>query len=250
MIKEIKESLKELGFGESEIKVYVALTQLGEAGAAQIAKKADLPRTTAISVLNKLKEDGYITTHIYRGTTYYWVESPKKIANVLEHRISVANDLGEMLSDLYREEAHFPVAQIFDTKTGIKKAIEKMLTNLDKKSTIYTIDTPAAGNYTRLYTTKSENNIMSIKKNRDVTTHTLIPFGARKDITPEKIKRQPIEIREMPEGLKFEGSLWIAKDLIAHFSGKPPFLITIKHEKIVAGIKGIYNFLWSISKEV
>ncbi|PIR06724.1 MAG: hypothetical protein COV55_02680 [Candidatus Komeilibacteria bacterium CG11_big_fil_rev_8_21_14_0_20_36_20] len=248
MIREIKNNLGELDFNSSEIKVYMALTHLGEAKASEIAKKADLPRTTAISILNKLKEENYITTHQYHGTIYYWIESPKVIANVFNYKIDIAHQLSELLTNLYRDEVHFPTAQIYDTKSGIKKFIEKTLTNLDKKSIIYTIDMPKAGNYAKIFSDNAEGNIMKVKGKRDLITHTLIPFDSFKKIDSYKIKNQNIKIREMPKEIKFEASLWIIKDFIVHFSGNPPFLITVKHKKIVSGIKCLFNFLWNISE--
>ena len=93
MKKIIKNQLQELGFNTNEIRVYLALTELGEAKAAAIAKQADLPRTTVISILDKLKNDNYLTAHKYRGTTYYWVESPKTIKESLLYKVDIATDL-------------------------------------------------------------------------------------------------------------------------------------------------------------
>jgi sugar-specific transcriptional regulator TrmB len=50
----IQKKLKELGFNDNETKVYLSITKLGESSSANIAKKADLPRTTTISILEKL----------------------------------------------------------------------------------------------------------------------------------------------------------------------------------------------------
>ncbi len=248
MIKKIRRNLKELGFSHNEIKVYIALTQLGEAKASEIAKKADLPRTTIISILDKLRESNYITTHRYKGITYYWIESPKILANILEHKINIANNLGELLSDLYRTETHFPVAQIYDTKNGIGNFIKKALTSLRKKSYIYTIDALLAGNYTKIFSDNARDTVTKIKRDREITTYTLIPYNSFNSITQDKISKQNIIIREMPEDIKFRASLWIIDDFIAHFSGNPPFLVTIKHEKIVFSIKSLFDFLWSISR--
>ena len=151
MIREIHENLKDLGFKDSEIKIYVSLTQLGEATAAQVAKKADLPRTTAISILEKLEKENFLTTNRYRGVTYYWIESPKTISDLFENKVEIARDLNKLLTDLYRSESQFPSARVYDTKSGIKQFIEKMLSSVKKKSIIYTIDVPNKGNYTKIY---------------------------------------------------------------------------------------------------
>lgn len=134
MIKKIEDILKDLGFKNNEAKVYISLTQLGEATAAQVGKKADMPRTTAISVLEKLRNENYLTTNRYKGVTYYWIESPKTIAESLENKIEAAKGLNNLLTNLYRSESSFPYAQIYDTKTGIKhKAIYRKNADLCQK---------------------------------------------------------------------------------------------------------------------
>ncbi|MFH1142287.1 MAG: helix-turn-helix domain-containing protein [Candidatus Uhrbacteria bacterium] len=249
MIKQIKNSLKELGFNNNEVKIYVALTQLGEATAAQIAKQSDLPRTTTISILNKMRDENYLTIHKYRGTTYYWIESPKTLASALEQKQAVAENLGNMLADLYRTQSTFPSAQVFDTKSGIKNFISKTIAEMDNKSTIYTIDTPEVGNYAKIYPDNIYNLFLAQKKKKQIQTKTLITFGTYNKIKPDKLKQQDIEIREMPEEIKFQASLWLTKNQLVHFSGMPPFIVCIKHEIIVTSIKSLYNYLWGISEQ-
>lgn len=246
----LKNYLKELGFKEHEISVYLALTQLGESTAAIIAKKADLPRTTVISILQKLAEENYLTTHVYRKKTFYWVESPNSLVAILENKIETAHKLESLLSELYRSEAHFPYAKVYDTKKGIRKFIESLLSQLDKKSIIYTVDTPDVGNYSKIYSGETGQMLVALKQKREIMTHTLVPFGSYKKISTEKIKQQRIVIKELPRDLHFTGSLWIVQDMIVHFSGTPPFIVAIKHETIVQGVKGIYHFLWNVAKEI
>lgn len=247
MLKEIKTSLKELGFSDNESKVYIALTQLGEATAFDISKKSDLPRTTVISILERLRNGGYITEHTYRGKTYYWVESPKIIGSVLEHKIEIAESLTKLLNNLYRSEAHFPSVQVFDTKTSIKNFIEKFLANLEKKSVLYTIDSPLAKNYAKVYFRNIEEIAVKQKRKREILTHSLVPYSSFKSIEERKLKSQIIKIREMPEEINFEASLWLTKNIMVHFSGSPLFIVAIKHEAICKSSKSIYDFLWGIS---
>lgn len=247
MINKIKKNLKELGFSENEIKVYVALTQMGESTAAKIAKKAELPRTTVIGILDKMKSESFLSAFHYKHSTYYWIESPKTIQNVFQNRIKIAQDLDGLLSGLYRSEADFPYAQILDSKASIRAFIEKSMVNLEKKSVIYSIDTPSAGNYTRIFSDDLYNSLLALKKKKGVITHTLVPFGAFKTIVPERLAIQPIVIREMPENLHFSASLRILKDTVVLFSGRRPFSVAIRHKLITESLKGIFDFLWSVS---
>lgn len=246
MTKEIRKNLLELGFNNNEAKIYIALTQLGEAPASQIAKKADLQRTTAISILNKLAIEGYLTLHHYRGVTYYWIESPKAISGVFETKIKIAEELNSLLVNIYRSENHFPGAQIFDTKTSIRNFIEKTISLMPKKGIIFTIDTPSEGNYSKIFSDKIENTILSKKKRGDIITKTLVPFGSIKNIKPQKISLQNIIIKELPRGVDFKASLWFIDNLVVLFSGNPPFIVAVKHPLIVAGLKTIYDYFWDL----
>ena len=249
MLKKIRDNLKELGFKTNEIKIYISLTKMGEATASQVAKRADIPRTTAIGILEKLKKENYLTANRYKGVTNYWIEAPHTLVDLYENKIEIAKDLNGVLSDLYRSTASFPFTKVYDTRSGIKQFIEKMLTSLKKNSIIYTIDSPSKGNYTKVYSENIGSSISNQKKRKGIVTHTLVPFGSYKKIQKNKIESQDIVIREMPEAIKFCSSFWIIDDMIVHFSGNPPFLTATKHGPIVAGMKNIYDFLWSVSTE-
>lgn len=250
MYIEIKKNLKNLGFKDNEIKVYLALTKLGEAPASHIAKKADLPRTTTISILEKLHEKQYLTTHKYKGLTYYWVESPKALVNTFEHKIDIANSLNDLLTVEYRKDANFPIGEIYDTKSSIRKYIEKILSGLDKNDIIYTIDQPKAGNYSKIFTGNVGSILNEQKRKKNIRTKTLIPYGTYDKIVAEKSKNTNMEIKEMPKDIIFPASFWIINNTIVHFSGNPPFIASINHASIVPSMKSIYNFLWNISKNV
>lgn len=247
MIKQIQKNLKELGFNHNESKVYIVLTQLGESTAAQVAKKADLPRTTVISILEKLNSKNHISTHRYKGVTYYWIESPRTIKESLLNRVKIADELDKMLTDLYRSEAHFPHGFIYDTKSGIKSFVEKLLINVKDKSVIYTIDSPKQGNYSKIYSDNFTSTLNELKKKKEIATMTLVPHGSFETINPEKMKIQHIIIREMPPEIKFKSSLWIVDDFVVLFSGNPPFISAVRHPAITESTKSLFDFLWNIS---
>ncbi|MFC1609050.1 TrmB family transcriptional regulator [Patescibacteria group bacterium] len=247
MIREIEKNLRNLGFNNNESKVYIALTSLGEAKASEIAKKAEVPRTTAISILDKLEKEGYITTHKYRGVTFYWIESPEVLVNTLKYKVDLANNLKDVLGNLYGGESNFPVSRVYDTKRSIATFIEKTISNLKRNSIIYTIDTIGEGNYEKIFSKDVNVAIAQLKRKRGIVTRTMISFGSFDDIAAEKLKGHDISVRELPEGMDFSASFWIVDNMIVHFSGNPPFLVTIKHPKIAVGMKGVYDFLWSIA---
>ena len=247
MINKIKENLKELGLTSNETKVYLSLTQLGESVASKIAKKSDLPRTTVISILEKLVISGYVSVHTYKSKNYYEIESPKTLQGAFSNKLSIAVDLEKDLRNLYRSEAVFPYANVYDTKKGIKSFIENLLNNLEKKSVIYTMDSPHHGNYAKVLGESFNNILVRTKKSKDIFTKTLIPAGSFELIEKSKLSGQNIKIKEMPKNINFSASVWFVGETVVFFSANPPFVVSIKHNLIVDSLKSIYDYLWVVS---
>jgi sugar-specific transcriptional regulator TrmB len=246
-LKTITKQLKELGFNHNEAKVYVALTQLGESNATDIAKKADLPRTTVISILQKLEKEKYISIQRYKGRSIFWIESPQMLKNAFMNRAKLADELDDLLSDLYRSEADFPYAKIYDSKSSIKSFIEKIILDLEKKSEIYTIENPNSGNYHKILSEEFFYAMLDMKKEKGIITKSLVVADSVKDIHPKKKERQAIILREMPKDVEFRASFWIIKDMLVLFSGKYPFIVAVKHRIIASSMKSIFDYLWNIS---
>ena len=248
MSKVIKKYLKELGFNKNEQKIYIALTELGEASASTIAKRADIPRTTAISILAKLEKEKYISIQHYHGKNIFWIESPQMIKKTFEQKVILADELDVLLADLYRKESDFPHAKIYDTKSSIKSFIETLIAKTSKGSTIYTIDSPKSGNYRKILSEKFYYDMIDMKNKNNITTHTLIPEDTLKTIDPQKITDRNIDIRELPKDVKFKASLWIINNTLVLFSGKYPFIVAVNHKIITSSIKSFFDYFWKIAK--
>jgi len=237
-------TLQELGLSKTEVSVYLALTQQGEASASTLAKKTNLPRTTVISILERFAHDGLITSHRYHGTTYFWIESPQVLVDFFKQKVNLAEHLQRDLTSLYRTDTSFPFADVYDTKVSIQRFVQKFLTSLPKKAILRTIDTPGEGNYRRIYGDLVSENLLKVKRLRGVLTRTLIPVRDFAAIDPKKLKAQEITLRGLPANMTFGGSLWVSDDLLIHFSGLPPFAAVIKHATIVAGVRSLFDALW------
>lgn len=244
----ISKNLKDLGFNKNEIATYIALTGLGEAKAAPIAKRANLSRTTVISILERLEKEGLVSSNKYKGTIYWWIESPHILKSIYENKVNIADSMVEELSSLYRSDHIFPGAKIYDTKEGIRNFTERLLISLKKGSTIYTIDSPRVGNYQKIFSDEYNTVFVGLKKKRSIVTRTLVPAGTFATIDENKLVAQNIVIRELPPKIEFESSVWFTSDVVVLFSSKPPYLVAVKNPAIYEGLKSIYDFLWQVSE--
>jgi DNA-binding Lrp family transcriptional regulator len=247
-MNKIAKNLKDLGFSKNEITTYIALTGLGEAKAAAIAKRADLSRTTVINILERLEKEGLVSSNKYKGSISWWIESPHILKNIYENKISIANSMVDALSGMYRADHIFPGAKIYDTKEGIKNFTERLLISLKHGSIICTIDSPRVGNYQKIFSDEYNTVFVNLKKKRSIITRTLVPAGTFATIDKRKLAQQNITIRELPPKIEFESSVWFTSDVTVFFSSKPPYLVAIKNPAIYDGLKSIYDFLWQTSE--
>ncbi len=247
-MNQIQSTLKELGFKTNEIKVYLGLTLLGEAVASRVAKKVNLPRTTVISILNLLTERGFVSCNTHRGAKYYWVESPQALEGHFLSQAQLATSLKDQLRDLYRHENAFPTAQVYDTKESIKNFIKNTISSLPRGTVIKTFDSPHRGDYTKILSDDTEFILLDQKTKNNLQTRTLISVDTEREINPNKIKRQPIEVRFLPKGVEFTSSFWVLPDKIVFFSGHPPFITAISHPEIIKSWESVFDYFWEVGK--
>ena len=78
----IQQLLKQLGFGEKEIAVYIAILQKGKVSASEVAKITGINRTTVYSTAKELIKRGVISEDL-GGSTRYLVALPLKDLKLL-----------------------------------------------------------------------------------------------------------------------------------------------------------------------
>ena len=80
-------SLKKLGLTEYEAKAYVAIVELGEAEAHEVARKSGVPRTRIYDVLSKLETSGLIQRIKEPRPAVYSAISPERTLEPLKNQL-------------------------------------------------------------------------------------------------------------------------------------------------------------------
>jgi predicted DNA-binding transcriptional regulator len=119
--------LEQLGLTDKEAKVYKALLELGEATAQDLATKSGVNRATTYVALESLIKKGLATSLLKKKKTYFIVETPLQILDLLykqkediESRIGRAKKLMpelEMLERLTKERAK---VKFYEGKEGLE----------------------------------------------------------------------------------------------------------------------------------
>jgi sugar-specific transcriptional regulator TrmB len=129
-----KTALLEIGLHENQIKVYLALLQMGEGNIHDIAVNAAVKRTTAYSILDVLKSKGLVTCIEKAGHRTYYAENPKKVLLYFKDRQQEIQSHAKKfeglipeLSSIYNVSATKPKIRFYEGVEGLKQVFEETL---------------------------------------------------------------------------------------------------------------------------
>lgn len=129
----IEEILGQLGFSDNETKIYLAALEMGTASAQDIAKKAELKRTTGYSVLSYLVNRGVVGKTIIKNKTRFVAESPEKLLNLVnEIKVNITKVLPE-LEAVYNKNETKPKITFFEGRNAIHNVYEDTLKERPKE---------------------------------------------------------------------------------------------------------------------
>lgn len=137
----IEKILKESGFSEKEVSVYLALFALGSAVVSGIAKRAAINRSTAYVILDLLAKRGLVSFAERRGVRLYNAASPEHLVQYLEKSAKKYANLAGVVKKAMPELKSLqkagqaiqsrPKVQLFEGQEGIKTVYEETLASLE-----------------------------------------------------------------------------------------------------------------------
>lgn len=241
-----KALLEQLGLSAREVDVYLASLRLGEASVGDVAHAVKLPRTTTSSVLDRLVQEGFLSAHVRRGKKIYWIEDPHLVADKYRARLEVAEALSARLHAEYHSADKKPATEIAETPEAITNLIVKAIQEIPNGGEMLTVDVPSAKHYQAVMSDELFEALSKQKVARGIRTRSLIPAGEQSHVRAESLAHN-IQVRVMPEGLRFETSLWVFGNSAVLFSGTHSFAVRIAHRHTHESFASLFSFLWSQS---
>ncbi len=233
--------LKEIGFNQPQIDVYLKILQLGEARASEIAQKTQIKRTTTYSILEELIKKGLLSKTLRRKVTYYVAEHPSKLKSQLEERLDRLSEITPQLEAVYNTGGSIPKIKFYEGVEGIK--------------TVYsdTLDLPKGSEITGFMMKEGAEMIPDyfrwyVKQRLKKKIRTKLITNSGKELD-KFLKRNKQELRnskvvdEQEFPLRSEINIYGNKVFIASF-GKERFGIIIESEDIATTLKSVFKMAW------
>src|SRR3989344_1978506 len=132
----ILEKLEKFGLSHKEAKVYISLLELGTSIVSDVAKKAQINRSTAYVLLETLAKNGLVSISERKKVRLYTPAPPERLIQLLEESVKkytelvgVAHNVLPELKSIYVGVGPKPRVQFFEGAEGIKTAYEDTLTS-------------------------------------------------------------------------------------------------------------------------
>jgi len=120
---DVERELKGLGFTGNEVKVYLALFNMGKARAGRIAKECSLERTSTYNALKRLEEQGIIASVMEGRTKVFSPGSPGNLLNMLKEKEELVSLLIPKLESIQKLERERQNILKFRGYNGVKTVL-------------------------------------------------------------------------------------------------------------------------------
>jgi HTH-type transcriptional regulator, sugar sensing transcriptional regulator len=120
-------TLKQIGIDEKQAKIYLACLELGETTIKEIAKKAEIKRTTIYDFIDEMTNSGYLKQTMKGKRKKYIAVSPEELEIIIKKRESLFSQIMPMLSSISNVDRARPKIWFFNGIEGLKEAYSDSL---------------------------------------------------------------------------------------------------------------------------
>lgn len=240
-----KKLLNKLGFSENEAVIYLSSLELGLSSAQEIAKKAEIKRTTTYSVLGYLVDKGFMSKTKIKGKTRFLVEPPEKLLELVNDiQSELSNQLPE-LKAIYNANPIKPKITFYEGKQAIINVYDDTLNEkpdeiLEWNTNRFFQDIPKEYNYINKRVKlgiKARRMAGSGSKWHKKNKHKDSEELAKTIIVPKEDLDPEIEVN-------------IYNNKVAFMNYEDKMSIIIESKAIANAMKDIYELSWKGAKSV
>ena len=245
----LQSSLKDFGFSEKEILVYLAMLELGKGTVSAIARKGGIQRTTCYTILDSLVNKKVVMISGKKPKQEYVAESPDMIIEMLKKEISFyqkqlknAEKLAPQLKSIHNV-GNRPKVKFYEGKDGLKEVYENTLTSHEPIRAYATLDDmyqALPGYFPDYFRRRAKKNI-PIRAILPATQTTSERMGHNKEEMRTVALIPADKFRFSPEINIYDNKVMIA-------SWREKLGIIIESSEIADAMKKIYELAWQGAK--
>ena len=244
--------LEKLGLTKGEIKVYLALNELGEVTVGPIGKESKVSKSKIYDILDKLIEKGLVGYIVKDGTKYFIANNPNMILEYIDRKEQglqkTKEEMKEIIPQLMIKRTgtkNLPIAEIYSGWHGITAIRDELMAKYKSGETFLTMGCPKAANdilepyFLKFHERRQKNKVgMRIIYNADARVYGKI-----------RTKMQNTQVRYLPE--QFPSPHWIdifSDTVMFVLVLKSPIAFVVRDKELTSGFKSYFEIMWKNSK--
>lgn len=245
------EILRNIGLTESEIKVYLALLELGSTTKGPIVDKSRVASSKIYELLEKLIQKGLVSYVIKSKVKYFEAAPPSRIMDYLKEKEDNLKEQETQLQKLIPElELQRSMAgigsetQVFKGMKGAKTSFDDILNEL-KKGDEYSVlgISKFTPHFERFVVNFHKKRAKSGIKCRIIVNELAQNIG--KELEPIKLT----QVKYLKKELFTPFVLIIYKDKTLISLSLDEIFIQIKSKNLSEGLKNYFDYMWKIGEE-
>ncbi len=248
-MREIIESLQRYGLPPKAARIYVALLESGEGTVIDIAKKAELKRTTVYNILPELVQDGLIQTTLKQKRRIFFIDDVRRLSFDAQERLKTIEHLTPQLLAIQNILPLKPRISFFEGVGGMKELYQDTLDSVSTGGTILSFTglfdfyTMMPGEYYRWYVSeRMKKKIMIRIIAPDSPTAQKWRQDAVKDLRQIKLIQS--------KSFRFKGDMEIYSNKVALISYPENFMgVIIESREIHEMQKAAFELIWDSIRE-
>lgn len=243
----LEKVLEEFGLQKNKSKVYIASLQCGRARTEDIAKEADLQRTTTHEILQQLVKMGLMSFVTKGRTRWYSPERPEKLKILLEAKQRKLESILPELESLVQSSGTRPYVRFFEGVEGIKAVFEDTLTVKNK----LLLGILSMEDLYEIPGKEYMDDYIHRRVKADIRLHVI---RSRTKEVEETWSTSAYEMRELhyaPVGMVFPMTMYFYDKKVGIIGTKKEnFGMIIESQDFFENMKNMFDVLWKITKTV
>ena len=125
--EQIRETLKQIGLGHNESKIYLILTKLGPSMAGRIAKESNIDSSACYDSLKALIKKGLVVYAIEANRKKFAASNPNRLKEYLKEKESLVDEVLPGLKEMFKLKEEKSQVSMYKGQKGMKAVFEDIL---------------------------------------------------------------------------------------------------------------------------
>ncbi len=252
----MEELFRKLGMNDHEREVYLAVLKAGKISPSQVAREAEINRTTVYSIARKLEKMGVIAVDLGQKTCYLLAVPPEKLVAIYEKEekrigekkqiaMKLAKDLSSMASEKHYSVPRIRFVEENDLEEYLYIAYPRWEESLMNGGNVWRgfQDDSFTSNYEKWI------NWVWERPRRDYEVEF---FFNEAQIEQRLVKaHSKRKMKVLPNHISFDSSLWTTGEylIMAQTRMRPHYLVEIHDPVLARNQSELFKGLWALAPE-